>query len=215
MSAEFTQQVVRSYSEKLDLRRYQEFMDSDIYDMSQRLRLADIVAKDGHRRAADLGSQWGGMSHALRETGVRTVSTEFLYEYCRDYLRKLDCDVVHCDAFRLPIRNADALVSYMFLGKYLPRECEKGWAIADVFEELSRSSDTIYSVELQSEYSKWFSGKLLEPERILRELETALPDFDVEALGDFGTSSEWPDYEVERRLGFKFTNNNNTQHGRK
>ncbi len=202
------------------------------YDMSQRLRLADMVAADGHKTVADLGSQKGGMSHALNEAGVRAVSTEiyvkkrpfedFLFcgepsyaEHFKD-LRKVNETVVCCDSFRPPFRGLDALVSYMFLGLYLPEKLHKGFwffrkpkTINDVFDELSKSADTIYSVELQSEYSAWFGGmkKGMEPSEIKDNLEEALPDFDVEYLGAFGTYTAGT--SPDERLGFKFTKTKN------
>lgn len=192
------------------------------YDMSQRLRLADMVVADGHKSVADLGSQKGGMTHALKEAGVKVVSTEMYVrffcggpgyaEYFKD-LRKVNDDVVCCDAFRPPFRGLDALVSYMFLGMYLPGKLRKGrrWlfrkpiTINDAFDELSKSADTIYSVELQSEYSSgWFGRKKgMEPSEIEKTLKGALPDFDVEFLGAFGTYTAGT--SPDERLGFKFS----------
>lgn len=194
------------------------------YDMSQRLRLADMVAADGHKAVADLGSQKGGMSHALKEAGVKTVvSTEMYVRIFDDFcgepgyaeyfkgLRKVNEDVVCCDSFRPPFRGLDALVSYMFLGLYLPDKLRKGiWffrkpkTINDVFNGLSKSADTIYSVELQSEYSDWFgSKKSMEPSEIKEHLKNSLPDFDVECLGAFGTFTAGT--SPDERLGFKFS----------
>lgn len=182
-------------------------MDLRNYGMAHRLKLADIVASDGHKVAADLGSQYGGMSHALKECGMRTVSTEYLGSHCKRYLKRVNDEVVRCDSFRLPLRNLDALVSYMFLGAYLPSELRKGrHGLGEVFDELSRSAGTIYSVEPQSEYSAWFGGRdLLGADEIELKLKEKLPDFEVEPLGKFGMYKKPLSFFPERRLGFKFT----------
>ncbi len=228
------EEVFEKYAKAHCLSKKDVERDYKNYDMSQRLRLADMVAADGHKTVADLGSQKGGMSHALKEVGVKVVSTEiyvnkypfenFLFcdiggfrdnplyvEQFKD-LRKVNEDAVCCDSFRPPFRGLDALVSYMFLGLYLPDKLvRKGvWffrkprTINDAFNELSKSADTIYSVELQSEYSDWFgSKKSMEPSEIKEHLKDSLPDFDVECLGAFGTYTAGT--SPDERLGFKFS----------
>lgn len=198
------------YSGLLGFNAYQEESDVRNYDMFQRLELADIVAKDGHKRAADLGSQWGGMSHALSETGITVISTEFLYEHCKNYLKKLGNDVIHCDSFCLPLKKIDALVSYMFLGENLTRQFHGKHGIEEIFKGLFGAADTIYSVERKSEYSGWFGRKTLEPDEIRTKLTESLPDVDVEFIGTFGKFTAEDEEEgefcyYEDRLGFKFT----------
>lgn len=210
----------RRYSDLLGFGKYQEDGDDRSYDMSQRLKLAELVVKDGKRVVADLGSHWGGMSHALKEAGVkRVVSTEHILSYCTKYIRKVNKDdLVLCDSFHLPLRRLDALVSYMFLGQNLgqnrmPYVLGDPQGLKEIFERLSGSADTIYSVERQSEYSRWFDPKWFDPkertvfasEEIGKKLRAALsPDFEVESLGGFGLYRECP-ADAEARLGFKFT----------
>lgn len=198
------EKAFRSYSALVGFDWRDEEMDLRNYGMAQRLRLAEIVAVDKHKVAADLGSQYGGMTHALKECGMRTVSTEYLDSHCKKYLKRVSDEVVRCDSFHLPLRNLDALVSYMFLGAYLPSELRKGRSLAGVFDELSRSAGTIYSVERKSEYSAWFGGTdVLGSGEIESRLREELPDFEVEPLGKFGVykTSFFP----EKRLGFRFT----------
>lgn len=209
----------RKYSEALGLEKHQEYTDDESYDMSQRLKLADIIAKDGKKTAVDLGSQAGGMTHALKEAGVeKVVSTEHIRAYCTKYIRHVnDGYAVVCDSFRLPIKNADALVSYMFLGQNMgqnrkPYQLGNPAGLKDIFERLSKSADTVYSVELQTEWSRLFDPKwayqqertLFEPEEIEKRLKGALsPDFEVESLGSFGIYHE--ENRAFPRFGFKFT----------
>ncbi len=197
--------VLREYSEKLGFDKRDEETDNRAYDMSQRLKLAEMVAADGKTVVADLGTQWGGMSHALKECGLGVVSTEYISSYCKKYIRKVNDEVIRCDSFHLPIRKVDALVSYMFLGQNLPDERRKGPSMGEIFEELSRTADTIYSVDLQAEYSAWFDTEsLLEPADIEKRLKEALPDFKVEPLaGNFGLLTECG--QMLDRIGFKFT----------
>ncbi len=201
-----TVNALRKYSDALGLEPYQEEDDRRAYDMSERLKLADIVAKDGKKKVVDLGSQAGGMSHALKGAGVeKVVSTEHIRQFCTKYIRHVNDDVVLCDSFRLPIRNADALVSYMFLGQALLGQPGKNRGMAEVFDEFSRSAGTVYSVELHSEYCEWFGAKNnMGPEELEQKLKGALPDWDVERLGEFGTYRGHPD-AAEMRMGFKFT----------
>ncbi len=205
------EKAFRSYSILAGFGKENYEVERLFYDMADRLELADAVASDGHRSAADLGSQYGGMTHALKECGVRAVSTEYLDSHCKRYLKRVNDEVVKCDSFRLPLRNLDALVSYMFLGAYVPFEFRKGRSLGEVFDELSISSDTIYSVELQQEYSNWFGKKTLEPGEIEQKLKGTLQDFEVEPLGKFGVHerrlSFFPEgtFIPEKRLGFRFT----------
>ncbi len=217
----------RRYSNLLNFESYQADGDGRSYDMSQRLKLADLVVNDGKQIVADLGSQCGGMTHALKEAGVKkVVSTEHLRAYCMEYTRKVnDGYVVRCDSFRLPLRHLDALVSYMFLGQNMgqnrrPYRLGDPHGLKDIFEKLSKSADTIYSVERQSEYSRWFDPNWFDPktrtvfapEEIEKKLREVLsPDFEVEPLGGFGLYRERP-ADVEARLGFKFTKKNE-KHG--
>lgn len=196
--------------------------DDRTYDMSQRLKLADRVAADGHDVVADLGSRFGGMSHALKECGVRVVvSTE--YSHTAKDIKKVNDDVVRCDSFRLPLRNLDALVSYMFLGRYLPGQLLRTRTMRDIFGELSESAETIYSVELASEYHEWLNENYYHhsktPEQLEKKMRAALPDFEVEFLGEFGKYAGYaskrdtllPDFPAPSaidRLGFKFTKKN-------
>ncbi len=199
-------------------------MDRAEYDMGQRVKLAGIVASEGHNVVADLGSLSGGMTHALRECGLDAISVE-RYDTRAfplpspsekqqpsyfEHLKKVNDKIVRCDAFRLPLRGLDALVSYMFLGDAMWYKLHAGRKVKDVFGKLSESAGTIYSVELQSEYSEWFDGtatkkmlllserlemsanrKMLEPEEIEEKLKRALGSgWDVEYLGVFGTYAE-------------------------
>ncbi len=198
--------ALRSYSALAGFDWRDEEMDLRNYDMSQRLKLADIVASDGNRTVADLGSQYGGMSHVLKECGMRTVSTEYLDSHCKRYLKRVNDEVIRCDSFRLPLRNLDALVSYMFLGAYVPFELRKGRSLGEVFDGLSRSAGTIYSVEPQSEYSAWFGGgEMPGAGEIELKLREKLPDFEVEPLAKFGLHKRRPSFFPEKRLGFRFT----------
>ncbi len=200
--------VLRQYCNILGFDKHEKKADTNAYDMSQRLRLADIVARDGNNVVADLGSQGGGMAYALKDCGVRAVATEFDYNECKDYLKKLGMDVIHCNSFYLPLK-ADAAVSYMFLGQNLPSQLRKDRKIKDIFDMLSRTTDTIYSVELQAEYSDWFGHKQLESGEIEERLKECLPDFQVEYIGDFGVFSEGAEYDgFIDRIGFKFTRKN-------
>lgn len=212
--------VFEKYSKLHNLSKYEQQDDQERYDMSQRLRLADTVAADGHRIVADLGSMSGGMTHALREDGLVAISTEMVPEFCSGYLKKTndDATVIRCDSFRLPLKGVDALVSYMFLGLYLPDRRDNGnnKSIGDVFDELSRSSDTVYSVELKSEYEWWFGPDVLTPRELEQKLKEHLPDWDVESLGKFGVFDT--DYcDTAERLGFKFTKKNKKRekHGKR
>lgn len=203
--SERSKTVFEKYSKLHNLSKHEQEDDQERYDMSQRLKLADMVTADGHKVVADLGSQYGGMSHVLKEDGLMAISTEMAPAFCKRYLKKPDDDaVIRCDSFRLPLKGVDALVSYMFLGLYLPDELGKNRTIRDVFDELSRSSDTIYSVELKSEYELWFGPDVLTPGELEQNLQGFLPDWDVELLGKFGVFDT--DYcDTEERLGFKFT----------
>ncbi len=255
--------VEERYLKLHDAGEFETKCEREQYDMNQRLKFAKLIAEDGKKVVADLGSLAGGMSYALKEYGVRAISTDIRKVNCKRIKeRGINEDVVLCNSFKLPIRDADALVSYMFLGAYAyPRLKING--ISKVFDELSRSADTIYSVELKAEYQNWFrgdpetatgedakfiknvralitAGKLDEAitklslarsntdDQIKEKLDKALPDFKVEYLGEFGEHRDEHlvrgrfmdgdvalDEHTEERLGFKFTNNNNTQHGRK
>ncbi len=188
------------------------------YDMGQRLRLAGQVAKDGNKIVADLGSLVGGMSYALKECGVRAVSTELGKKNCKRIRKRgINEDVVWCSSFKLPVHNVDALVSYMFLGAYVYPRLRKN-SLPKIFGELSKSADTIYSVELKSEYRDWLRQEPDTPSEIKEKLDRALPDFEVEYLGEFGkyrdeclvrgrfTEGDVAlETHIEDRLGFKFT----------
>lgn len=192
--------------------------DRNFYDMNERMRLAARIRADGNGTAVDLGAHHGGMTYALKESGLRAVSTDYEDHFCKKQLKRVnDGNVVRCDAFHPPFRDMDApLVSYMFLGKYLPGELypkgKRSRTVAKVFDELSRSSDTIYMVELDAEYREWFGDKIPDPETMQRgddesgdafenrqeaaraefaqkieeELKKNLPKFNVEPLGKFG-----------------------------
>lgn len=213
-----------------------EMMERDYkdYDMSQRLRLADMVAADDHKTVADLGSQKGGMSHALKECGVEAISLEYDGSRCENDLKKVNPgNVVRCDAFHPPFKRVpDAVaVSYMFLGWFVPEELAKGRTLADIFSGLS-PFPKIYSAELQFEYSSWFADprelkravndgrprgwfgqmELLEPQEIKLKLEGALPDWEVEDLGNFG-ARRGLDGESYGRLGFRLTRKGGGKHG--
>lgn len=185
--------------------RFNTLEDALNYNMTYRLKLAKLVKDDGNTngRVADLGSSHGGMTYALKESGAKdVVSTEFEKYRCETIKENVNDVVVRCDSFRLPFRDKSmrALVSYMFLGQNLPTK--RG--VAKVFEELSRVSDTIYGVELQEEYSMWFTEPLRTPEEIEARLNKELgKKFEVNFLGKFGR------YELEGnpsdRIGFKFT----------
>lgn len=178
---------------------FEEKTDREQYDMGQRLRLAERVAADGNRMVADLGSLVGGMSYALKDCGVRAVSTEIGKKNCKRIReRDINEDVVWCSSFKLPLRDVDALVSYMFLGAYVYPRLRKN-SLPKIFGELSKSADTIYSVELKSEYRDWFRQEPDTPSEIKEKLDRALPDFDVEYLGEFGK------YEDEHLVRGRFT----------
>lgn len=187
-------------------------IDLRAYDMSQRLKLSDIIVGDSKSVVADLGSAFGGMSYALKERGLKVVSTEIRRGFCKSYLKNVnEYNVIHCDSFHPPLKDVDALVSYMFLGLYLPEQlAKKNENISDVFEELSSSADTIYSVELKSEYSGWFEWRSLfgwksfDQDEIRENLGKALPNWDVEFLGKFGQFVTTDGY-TEDRFGFRFT----------
>lgn len=199
------ERVFEDYSRKLGFDKYDEEIDHKAYDMSSRLKLADIVAREGKRTAGDLGSEYGGMSHALKAVGIRAVSTEYLSSNIK-FLKKPEGDVVRCDSFHLPLKNVDALVSYMFLGKFVPHEIHRGRNLAEIFGELSMSADAIYSVELQAEYSHWFESDedaVLESNEIEDRLKAALPNFEVKPIGDFGLLTECG--QMLDRIGFRFT----------
>lgn len=206
------EKALRSYAAMAGFDERDEDMDLRNYGMVHRLELADIVAADGGgKTVADLGSQYGGMTHALKECGIRTVSTEYLDSHCKRYLNGVnDGEVVRCDSFHLPLRNLDALVSYMFLGAYVPVELRKGRGLGEVFDELSRSAGAIYSVEPQSEYSAWLGGReIMGADEIEVRLREELPDFEVEPLGKFGTYKSRSSFFPEKRLGFRFTRKEN------
>lgn len=203
---------------------FEEKCEREQYDMGQRLRLAGKVAEDGNKIVADLGSLVGGMSYALKECGVRAVSTELGKKNCkRIRARGINDDVVWCNSFKLPIRDVDALVSYLFLGAYVYPRLRKN-SLSKIFRELSKSADTIYSVELKSEYTDWFNWHEPDtPSGIKERLDRALPDFEVEYLGEFGKYKDEYlvrgkfmdgdfalDEHIEDRLGFKFTKKKKT-----
>ncbi len=204
--------------------KFETKCEREQYDMGQRLLLAGKVAEDGKKVVADLGSLVGGMSYALEECGVRAVSTEIGKANCKRIKeRGINDDVVLCNSFRLPFRDVDALVSYMFLGEYVyPRL--RNTNLSKIFRELSRSADTIYSVELKSEYKDWFKEDPETADEIKEKLSEALPDFDVEYLGEFGKYKDehivrgrfmdgdvaLDDEHTDDRLGFKFTKKKNT-----
>lgn len=198
------EKAFRSYSVLAGFGRENREIENSFYDMADRLKLADAVASDGHRAAADLGSQFGGMTYALKACGVdNVVSTEHSKAYCKRYLARVNDNVVRCDSFRLPLRNIDALVSYMFLGAFVPDELEKNRTLSEIFKELSKSSGTIYSVEIQQEYSNWFGKKMLEPREIRKKLKETLQDFEVEYIGSFGKYGRL--FWKQEKLGFRFT----------
>ncbi len=220
----------RRYSKLVGLESCRKDADIRTYDLSYRLKLADVVAAEGNNGfVTDLGSEYGGMSYALLDAGVNVVSAEYENSKCKNELQKINPgNVVRCDVFRSPFRSVQdgypkspAAVSYMFLGWFVPEELAKGRSLAGVFGGLPFQK--IYSVELQFEYSSWFarperlkravvagrrSGwskvmELLEPSEIKLKLEEALPEWDMEDLGSFGARSlEGKSYD---RLGFKFT----------
>lgn len=191
------------------------------YGMEKRLILASIVAEDGKGRVLDLASGRGMMTAALQKYGIDVVSTEIGGPLCKNELRKVNpAQVVQCDAFRPPFKEKgfDAIVSYNFLGEgYMLSELAKGRTLRDVFEEFSRSSDTVYSVELQANYSGWFvplaelkKNGFLESGELKARFENELGEnWDVSCLGPFGI---WiPDKDetsrsgIYDRIGFKFT----------
>lgn len=197
--------------------------DDELYDMEQRLKLAKKVVNDnGNRRVADLGSYYGGMSYALRACGAKPVSAEISAHRCRSIKnRGINDEVVRCDSFSLPLREMDALVSYMFLGLCIPEKPGQMRDLAGIFRELSKSAGTIYSVELKREYAGWFENGRTDkkavilkadpgdPEIIGKRLEEALPDFEVEYLGEFGRYRE-TGTATDDRIGFKFTKKKKT-----
>lgn len=223
------------YSDALGLEPDYEYYDSWAYDMSQRSKLAGIVVKDGKEVVVDLGSYRAGMTHALKEAGVeKVISTEHVISDCKRYIRKINDYVVLCDSFRLPFRESrpslcilsepdrtplkpDALVSYMFLGQNMgqnrkPYQLGNPDGLKDIFKRLLGPVDTVYSVELQTEWSRLFDPKwayqhertLFEPEEIEKRLKGALsPEFEVESLGSFGIYHE--ENRTFPRFGFKFT----------
>ncbi len=196
--------VFKDYCESNELNGEDKERDTTWYDMIQRCNLAKMVATDGHKTVADLGSYKGGMTYALKECGIgHVVSTERSKPCCERHIKLSNDDVVCCDVFRLPLRHVDALVSYCFLGAYIPDELKKGVTLAGVFDGLSKSSDTIYSVDFRREYAEWFGYKALEEGEILQKLKETLTDFEIEQLGSFGDCGWWA--WKEPRIGFKFT----------
>lgn len=219
--------VFRGYSYLLGAGKRREELDRQTYDMSQRLKLAEMVAAEGNWLVADLGSEHGGMSYALKECGLEAVSVEYDGPRCKNELKKVNPgNVVRCDAFHPPFRadspsKPEAAVSYMFLGWFVPEELAKDRDLAGIFAELPFSK--IYSAELQFEYSSWFAGpdelkravkdgrpkgwsrgmELLEPREIRTDLEWALPGWDVEYMGTFGARPLYG--KLHDRLGFRFT----------
>lgn len=205
---ERSRKVFDKYSKLQRLWDWGEEDDWRIYDMSQRLKLSDIIVGDGKMLVVDLGSESGGMSYALKECGLRVVSTDIRRVFRDSDLRQVNnYNIVRCDSFHPPLKDVNALVSYMFLGLYLPEQLAKGSerkTINDIFEELSSSADTVYSVELKSEYWGLFGWKSLNQDEIRENLGNALPDWDVESLGKFGQYIT-EDGDTEDRLGFRFT----------
>lgn len=195
-------------------------MDSRAFGMGERLKLARKVEEDGNKIVADLGSHFGGMSHALKEYGVRTVSTDIAKRKCKRIKgNDINEEVVQCDSFRLPLRGIDALVSYMFLGMYIRPLLRDGRSsLSGIFDALLRSADAVYSVELKSEYTEWLNGnneyfnKLFYSDYgsnlIEQKLRKALPELEVEYLGEFGDYAE--SGRASGRTGFKFTKKKKT-----
>lgn len=203
-----------------DFDGYSRKMDWNHYDMGQRLKLAEIVRQDMeqkgtlHRPVVDLGSECGGMTYALLEEGLNVISVERDFE---NYLvsRLVNDKTIQCDAFDMAdVKDAGALVSYMFLGACMPYETDESGTpdagkknaenLRAVFDTLGESSDTIYSVELQREISGWFGWHALDGKQIHEKLKEALPDWEIDSLGDFGVFTSSYD-DVEDRLGFRFT----------
>lgn len=184
------------------------YTSQSFYDMTQRMRLAKKVKADGNKIVADLGSLYGGMSEALSKYGVNVVSTDNDRNNCESIRNRADeygmdkISVVMCNVFHPPFKKLDAMVSHMFLGLFTLGELDKGRNLSEIFGELGRSTDTIYSVEFKDEYSAWFKKAIEDPKDIEQLLREALPGFDIEYMGEFGRFSTT--YKDIERIGFKF-----------
>lgn len=193
------------------------------YGMEKRLMLASKLAEDGKRKVLELASSRGITTFAMRRYGIDVVSTEIEMPLCRNELSKVNPGhVVRCNAFRPPFKEKsfDAIVSYNFFGEgYMTDEFAKGRSLRDVFEELSLVADTVYSVELQENYSGWFTplkelpknnNNGFEPDELKTRFERTLGEgWDVSYLGPFGiwipAKNETGRSGIYERVGFKFT----------
>ncbi len=203
------------------------------YGMEKRLMLASKVAEDGKLKVLELASSRGITTFAMRRYGIEVVSTEIEMPLCRNELNKVNSGrVVRCDVFRPPFKEKsfDAIVSYNFFGEgYMADEFAKGRSLRDVFEELSSVADTVYSVELQANYSGWFTplkelpknnnnDNGFEPDELKDRFERALGEgWNVSYLGPFGiwipAKDETSRSGIYDRVGFKFTKKKEEEHG--
>lgn len=190
-------------------------LDWNHYDMSQRLKLAGKVKADleskgkNGRLVVDIGSEYGGMSYALLREKLNVLSVESDFE---NYLvsKLVNGNTVQEDAFDLRLdEEAGAVVSYMFLGACMPKSdgaANRMETVRKTFDGLAEyyQTDTVYCVELQRELSGWFGECALDEKQIQEKLKEALPDWEIDSLGDFGVFSSSHD-DIEDRLGFRFT----------